>query len=132
VELDPHVVIGSSIGFKKTVAAGVLKGDILFLDVDGVCKKASSTSYSKALYVAIEATGSSQGVKKVDFLGEILVGIDGGAPSMPDTLFLSATPGKASKVAPVSGTVIELGAVVGGAVGGLYPVQWSVQTIAVL
>ena len=133
VELDPHVVIGSAIGFVKSVAAGVAKGDILFLDVDGVCKKASSTSFSDALYVALEANaGGSAASKKVDFLGEIYVAITGGAPAITDKLFLSATAGLASKVAPVSGTIVSLGAVVGAAVAGLYPVKFSPVEVASL
>jgi len=126
VVLAPHIVIGSSIGFKKQVAASVDAGDILFLDSDNVCKKASSTSFSEALYVALEATGGAQAIKKVDFLGEMKVGIVGGAPSIKDTLYLSATAGKASKVAPASGSVISLGACVGAAVGGLYPVRLQI------
>jgi len=132
VVLNPHVVIGSAIGFKKQVAASVAAGDILFLDTDGVCKKASSTAFSEALYVALEATGGSQALKKVDFLGEIKVGITGSAPGITETLFLSATPGKASKAAPASGTVVSLGACVGGAVGGLYPVKFSPVVVAAL
>ena len=127
VILDPRVQIGSSIGFAKSVAAGVAKGDLVFLDNDGVCKPASSTNFSEALYIALEANaGGSAAVKKVDFLGEIPVGIVGGAPSIKDTLFLSETAGKASKVAPASGSVISLGACVGAAVGGLYPVRLQI------
>jgi len=129
VVLDPHIVIGSAIGFKKQVAAGVAAGDIVFLDTDGVCKLASSTSFSEALYVALENNnggGAVTATKKVDFLGEIKVGITGTAPSIKDTLFLSATAGKASKVAPASGSVISLGACVGGSAGGLYPVRFQV------
>jgi hypothetical protein len=126
VVLDPHIVIGSAIGFKKQVEANVAAGDIVFLDTDGVCKKASSTSFSEALYVALEGTGGAQALKKVDFLGEIKVGITGTAPSIKDTLFLSATPGKASKAAPATGSVISLGACVGGSAGGLYPVRFQI------
>ena len=133
VQLDPRVQIGSSIGFAKSVAAGVAKGDVLFLDSDGVCKPASSTSFSDALYVALEAnSGGSAATKKVDFLGEIAVGITGTAPGITDGLFLSATAGKASKVAPVSGTIVSLGACVGGASGGLYPVKFSPVIVASL
>jgi hypothetical protein len=133
VQLDPRVQIGSSIGFAKSVAAGVAKGDILFLDVDGVCKKASSVSFSDALYVALEAnTGGSAATKKVDFIGEIYVGITGAAPAITDKLFLSGTAGLASKVSPVAGTIISLGAVVGAAVGGLYPVKFSPVEVASL
>jgi hypothetical protein len=133
VQLDPRVQIGSSIGFSKSVAAGVVKGDILFLDSDGVCKPASSASFSDALYIALEANGGgSAAVKKVDFLGEIYVGITGAAPGITDGLFLSATAGKASKAAPASGTIVSLGAVVGGAVGGLYPVKFSPVVVASL
>lgn len=132
VVLNPHIVIGSAIGFKKQVEAGVSAGDILFLDVDGVCKKASSTAFSEALYVALESTGGAQALKKVDFLGEIKVGITGSAPGITDALFLSATAGKASKVAPVSGSIVNLGAVVGAAVGGLYPVKFSPVVVASL
>jgi hypothetical protein len=132
VVLDPHIVIGSAIGFKKQVAASVDAGDILFLDTDGVCKKASSTTFSEALYVALEATGGAQALKKVDFLGEIKVGITGTAPSITNTLFLSATPGKASKAAPASGSIVSLGACVGAAVGGLYPVKFSPVVVAAL
>jgi hypothetical protein len=133
VKLDPHVVIGSAIGFVKSVAAGVAKGDILFLDVDGVCKKASSTSFSDALYVALEANaGGSAASKKVDFLGEIYVAITGTAPAITDKLFLSATAGLASKAAPASGTIVSLGAVVGAAVAGLYPVKFSPVEVASL
>jgi hypothetical protein len=126
VVLNPHIVIGSSIGQKKQVEANVAAGDIVFLDTDGVCKKASSTSFSEALYVALEATGGAQALKKVDFLGEIKVGIIGTAPSIKDTLYLSATAGKASKAAPVTGSVVSLGACVGGSAGGLYPVRFQV------
>jgi hypothetical protein len=135
VQLDPRVQIGSSIGFAKSVAAGVAKGDILFLDTDGVCKQASSTTFSEALYVALEnnnAVGAVTATKKVDFLGEIAVGITGAAPSITNGLFLSATAGKASKVAPSSGTIISLGACVGGSAGGLYPVQFAPVVIAAL
>jgi len=135
VQLDPRVQIGSSIGFAKSVAAGVAKGDILFLDTDGVCKQASSTTFSDALYVALEnnnAGGAVTAVKKVDFLGEIAVGIIGTAPSITDGLFLSATAGKASKAAPASGTIVSLGACVGAAVGGLYPVKFSPVVVAAL
>ena len=132
VVLNPHIVIGSAIGFKKQVEAGVSAGDILFLDTDGVCKKASSTVFSEALYVALEGTGGAQALKKVDFLGEIKVGITGSAPGITDTLFLSSTAGKASKVAPASGTIVSLGAVVGGAVGGLYPLKFSPVVVASL
>lgn len=132
VVLNPHIIIGSAIGFKKQVEAGVSAGDILFLDTDGVCKKASSTSFSEALYVALEGTGGAQALKKVDFLGEIKVGITGSAPGITDALFLSATAGKASKVAPVSGSIVNLGAVVGAAVGGLYPVKFSPVVVASL
>jgi len=135
VQLDPRVQIGSSIGFAKSVAAGVAKGDILFLDTDGVCKQASSTTFSDALYVAIEnnnAGGAVTATKKVDFLGEIAVGIIGTAPSITDGLFLSATAGKASKAAPASGTIVSLGACVGAAVGGLYPVKFSPVVVAAL
>ena len=133
VELDPRVQIGSSIGFSKSVAAGVVKGDILFLDSDGVCKPASSTSFSKAFYVALEANaGVSAAAKKVDFLGEIYVGITGSAPGIKDDLFLSATAGKASTVAPESGSIISLGSCVGAAVGGLYPVQFAAVVVAAL
>jgi hypothetical protein len=133
VQLDPRVQIGSSIGFAKSVAAGVAKGDILFLDTDGVCKPASSTSFSDALYVALEAnSGGVAATKKVDFLGEIAVGITGTAPSITDGLFLSATAGKASKVAPVSGTIVSLGACVGASVGGLYPVKFAPVVVAAL
>jgi hypothetical protein len=133
VQLDPRVQIGSSIGFAKSVAAGVAKGDILFLDSDGVCKKASSVSFSDALYVALEANaGGSAATKKVDFLGEIYVGITGSAPAITDKLFLSATAGLASKAAPASGTIVSLGAVVGAAVGGLYPVKFSPVEVASL
>jgi hypothetical protein len=135
VQLDPRVQIGSSIGFAKSVAAGVLKGDILFLDTDGVCKQASSTTFSDALYVALEnnnAVGAVTATKKVDFLGEIAVGITGTAPGITDGLFLSATAGKASKVAPVSGTIVSLGACVGGSAGGLYPVKFSPVVVAAL
>jgi hypothetical protein len=126
VVLNPHIVIGSSIGQKKQVEAGVDAGDIVFLDNDGVCKKASSTNFCEALYVALEATGGAQALKKVDFLGEMKVGIVGTAPSIKDPLFLSATAGKASKVAPESGSIISLGACVGAAVGGLYPVRLQI------
>jgi len=126
VVLNPHIVIGSSIGQKKQVEAGVDAGDIVFLDNDGVCKKASSTNFCEALYVALEATGGAQALKKVDFLGEMKVGIVGTAPSIKDPLFLSATPGKASKVAPATGSVVSLGACVGAAVGGLYPVRLQI------
>jgi hypothetical protein len=132
VVLNPHIVIGSAIGFKKQVEANVAAGDIVFLDTDGVCKKASSTSFSEALYVALEATGGAQALKKVDFLGEIKVGIVGTAPSITDTLFLSATAGKASKAAPASGTIVSLGACVGAAAGGLYPVKFSPVVVAAL
>jgi hypothetical protein len=133
VQLDPHVVIGSAIGFVKSVAAGVAKGDILFLDSDGVCKKASSTVFSDALYVALEAnSGVAAASKKVDFLGEIYVAITGSAPAITDKLFLSATAGLASKAAPASGTIVSLGAVVGAAVGGLYPVKFSPVEVASL
>jgi hypothetical protein len=126
VVLNPHIVIGSSIGQKKQVEADVDAGDIVFLDNDGVCKKASSTNFCEALYVALEATGGAQALKKVDFLGEMKVGIVGTAPGIKDPLFLSATAGKASKVAPESGSVISLGACVGAAVGGLYPVRLQI------
>ncbi len=126
VVLNPHIVIGSSIGQKKQVEANVAAGDIVFLDTDGVCKKASSTLFSEALYVALEATGGAQALKKVDFLGEMKVGIVGTAPNIKDVLFLSETAGKASKVAPASGSVISLGACVGAAAGGLYPVRFQV------
>jgi hypothetical protein len=133
VQLDPRVQIGSSIGFSKSVAAGVVKGDILFLDSDGVCRPASSASFSDALYIALEANGGgSAAAKKVDFLGEIYVGITGSAPGITDGLFLSATAGKASKAAPASGTIVSLGAVVGAAVGGLYPVKFSPVVVASL
>jgi hypothetical protein len=133
VELDPRVQIGSSIGFSKSVAAGVVKGDILFLDSDGVCKPASSTNFSKAFYVALEANaGGSSAAKKVDFLGEIYVGITGSAPAIKADLFLSATAGKASTVAPESGSIISLGSCVGAAVGGLYPVQFAAVVVASL
>jgi hypothetical protein len=135
VKLDPRVQIGSSIGFAKSVAAGVAKGDILFLDTDGVCKQASSTTFSDALYVALEnnnAGGAVTATKKVDFLGEIAVGITGAAPSITNTLFLSATPGMASKAAPASGSIVSLGACVGAAVGGLYPVKFSPVVVAAL
>jgi hypothetical protein len=133
VQLDPRVQIGSSIGFSKSVAAGVVKGDILFLDSDGVCKPASSDSFSNALYIALEGNGGgAAAAKKVDFLGEIYVGITGSAPGITDGLFLSATAGKASKAAPASGTIVSLGAVVGAAVGGLYPVKFSPVVVAAL
>lgn len=133
VVLNPRVQIGSSIGFSKSVAAGVAKGDILFLDSDGVCKPASSTNFSKAFYVALEANaGGSAAAKKVDFLGEIYVGITGSAPGIKADLFLSATAGKASTVAPESGSIISLGSCVGAAVGGLYPVQFSAVVVAAL
>ena len=129
VVLNPHIVIGSSIGQKKQVAAGVEKGDLVFLDSDGVCKKASSTAFSEALYVALEnnnGEGAVTATKKVDFLGEIPVAIVGTAPGIKDPLFLSETAGKASKAAPASGSVISLGACVGAAVGGLYPVRLQI------
>lgn len=132
VVLNPHIVIGSAIGFKKQVEANVSAGDILFLDTDGVCKKATSTVFSEALYVALEGTGGSAAQKKVDFLGEIKVGIVGGAPGITDTLFLSSTAGKASKVAPVTGSVVSLGACVGAVAGGLYPVKFSPVVVAAL
>jgi hypothetical protein len=135
VQLDPRVQIGSSIGFAKSVAAGVAKGDILFLDADGVCKQASSTTFSDALYVALEnnnAGGAVTATTKVDFLGEIAVGVTGAAPSITNTLFLSATPGMASKAAPASGSIVSLGACVGAAVGGLYPVKFSPVVVAAL
>lgn len=135
VQLDPRVQIGSSIGFAKSVAAGVAKGDILFLDADGVCKQASSTTFSDALYVALEnnnAGGAVTATKKVDFLGEIAVGITGTAPGITDTLFLSATAGKASKAAPASGSIVSLGACVGAAASGLYPVKFSPVVVAAL
>jgi hypothetical protein len=126
VVLNPHIVIGSSIGQKKQVEANTAAGDLVFLDSDGVCKKASSASFSEALYVVLEATAGSQSLRKVDFLGEMRVSIVGDAPSIKDTLYLSATAGKASKVAPESGSVISLGACVGAAVGGLYPVRLQI------
>jgi hypothetical protein len=135
VQLDPRVQIGSSIGFAKSVAAGIAKGDILFLDTDGICKQASSTTFSDALYVALEnnnAGGAVTATKKVDFLGEIAVGITGAAPSITNTLFLSATAGMASKAAPASGSIVSLGACVGAAVGGLYPVKFSPVVVAAL
>jgi hypothetical protein len=135
VELDPRVQIGSSIGFRKQVEAGVSAGDILFLDTDGVCKPASSTNFSKAFYVALEANnaeGAVTATKKVDFLGEIYVGITGSAPAIKADLFLSATAGRASTVAPESGSIISLGSCVGAAVGGLYPVQFAAVVVAAL
>ena len=65
-------------------------------------------------------------------VGEIKVGIVGTAPGITDGLFLSATAGKAAKAAPASGTIVSLGACVGAAVDGLYPVKFSPVVVAAL
>jgi hypothetical protein len=130
---DGSSVATAGAGFVQSVAAGVSEGDLLYIDTDGVAKKVANTTGRKAQVVALEANGGGAAAdKRVGSVvgSKLYITVSGTAPSVGDTLFLSATAGQATKTAPTTGMLQSFGEVIGSAIGSHYPVLWEPRVIA--
>lgn len=132
IKASGQVMLGDSVGFVGSVAAGVGDFELLYVDTDGVAKKISSSMEQTLDCVSLEAnSGGAAADKKVgSVLGsKIYVTVTGGA-AIGDVLWVSATAGQATKTVPTAGRLIKVGKVVGAASGSHYPVIWAPQYIA--
>lgn len=132
IKASGQVMLGDSVGFVGSVAAGVGTFELLYVDTDGVAKKISSAMEQTLDCVSLEAnSGGAAANKKVgSVLGsKIYVTVTGGA-AIGDVLYVSATAGQASATVPTSGRIIKVGKVVGAASGSHYPVIFAPQYIA--
>lgn len=132
IKASGQVMLGDSVGFVGSVAAGVGDFELLYVDTDGVAKKISSTMEQTLDCVSLEAnSGGSAADKKVGSVvgSKIYVTVSGSA-AIGDVLYVSATAGQATKTVPTSGRLIKVGKVVGAASGSHYPVIFAPQYIA--
>jgi hypothetical protein len=132
IKASGQVMLGDSVGFIGSVAAGVGDFELLYVDTDGVAKKISSGMEQTLDCVSLEAnSGGAAADKKVgSVLGsKIYVTVTGGA-AIGDVLYVSATEGQATKTVPTAGRLIKVGKVVGAASGSHYPVIFAPQYIA--
>ena len=123
-------VVSSGVGFIQSVAAGVSEGDLLYIDTDGVAKKAVNTG-RKAQVVALESNGSGSAAdKRVASVrgSQVYITVTGGAAA-GDTLYLSSTAGQATTTAPTSNLLQSVGEVIGAAIGSHYPVIFEPRVI---
>lgn len=132
IKASGQVMLGDSVGFVASVAAGVGTFELLYIDTDGVAKKISSGMEQTLDCVSLEAnSGGAADDKKVgSVLGsKIYVTVTGGA-AIGDVLYVSATAGQATKTVPTAGRLIKVGKVIGAASGSHYPVIFAPQYIA--
>jgi hypothetical protein len=123
-------VVSSGVGFIQSVAAGVSEGDLLYIDTDGVAKKAVNTG-RKAQVVALESNGGGSAAdKRVASVrgSKVYITVTGGAAA-GDTLYLSSTAGQATKTPPTSNLLQSVGEVIGAAIGSHYPVIFEPRVI---
>lgn len=127
---DGSTVVSSGVGFIQSVAAGVSEGDLLYIDTDGVAKKASNSG-RKAQVVALESNGGGTAAdKRVTSVrgAKVYITVTGGAAA-GDTLYLSSTAGQATKTAPTTNLLQSVGEVIGAAIGSHYPVIFEPRVI---
>ena len=127
---DGSTVVSSGVGFIQSVANGVSEGDLLYIDTDGVAKKASNSG-RKAQVVALESNGGGSAAnKRVTSVrgAKVYITVTGGAAA-GDTLYLSSTAGQATKTAPTTNLLQSLGEVIGAAIGTHYPVIFEPRVI---
>jgi hypothetical protein len=132
IKASGQMMLGDSVGFIGSLAAGVGDFELLYVDTDGVAKKISSAMEQTLDCVSLEAnSGGAAADKKLGSVvgSKIYVTVTGGA-AIGDVLYVSATAGQASKTVPTSGRIIKVGKVVGAASGSHYPVIFAPQYIA--
>jgi hypothetical protein len=132
IKAQSQIMLGDSVGFMQSVAAGVGDFELLYIDSSGVAQKISSAMVQELDCVSLEANGGgSAASKKVASVvgAKVYVTVSGSA-AIGDVLYVSATAGEATTTVPSSGRIIKVGKVVGAASGSHYPVIYLPQYIA--
>jgi outer membrane murein-binding lipoprotein Lpp len=132
IKASGQIMLGDSVGFVQSVAAGVGDFELLYVDSSGVAQKISSAMQQELDCVSLEANGGGSAADKkvASVLGAKVYVTVSGSAAVGDLLYVSATAGEATATVPTSGRIIKVGKVIGAAVGSHYPIIYQPQYIA--
>ena len=132
IDAKSQIMLGDSVGFVQSLAAGVGQFQLCYIDSSGIAQKISSAMEQELDCVSLEANGGGSAADKkvASVVGAKVSVVVSGSAAIGDVLYVSATAGEATSVVPTSGRIIKVGKVVGAASGSNYPIIYLPQYIA--